>query len=67
MRPSAAVWGGDFKFQDYYSIYGFEQAIPFDLRPDTSEAQVSALAAPYERPGLEQIKQSLLDAFPFKC
>jgi pyruvyltransferase len=66
MRPSDRVWGEDFKYHDYYSIYGRDQITPFNLRSDTSEADVLALVEHYARPGLAGIKQQLMDAFPFK-
>jgi pyruvyltransferase len=66
MRPSDAVWGQDFKFHDYYSIYGWDRCAPFSLRSDTSDTEVLALANNYARPGLDRIKQELRDAFPFK-
>jgi hypothetical protein len=66
MCLSDKVQGANFKFYDYYSIYGFERVCPFLLRPESSEAGVLALAEQYHRPGLSEIKKNLLHAFPFK-
>jgi len=65
MRLSDAVYGGEFKYQDYYSIYGFTGVKPISLSPvDTIEA-VRDRVGHWERPGLEEIKQRLRDSFPF--
>lgn len=66
MRLSEKVWGKDFKFHDYYSIYGLERAEPFSLGLETRENEVLELALNYARPGLSEIKANLLHSFPFK-
>ena len=66
MRLSDKVWGKDFKFHDYYSIYGFDRIEPFRLTSATREMDVLALAGDYKRPGLSKIKENLWQAFPFR-
>lgn len=65
MRLSDRQWGDDFKYHDYYSIYGEGNSVPWPFGPDTTEEQVLAVAEHYARPGLDRIKQQLLDSFPF--
>ncbi len=66
MRLSGKVWGKDFKFYDYYSVFGFEPIEPFSLTHDTSESEILSLADDYCRPGIGKIKNDLLNSFPFK-
>lgn len=66
LRLSDKVWGKDFKFRDYYSIYGLGDMTPFPLGPDTSLGEIHRALESYSRPGLEEIKQRLYQAFPFK-
>ncbi|MFA5516687.1 MAG: polysaccharide pyruvyl transferase family protein [Desulfuromonadales bacterium] len=65
IRLSGKVWGNDFKFHDYYSVFGIEPE-PFPFDPQTRLADVLALADAYRRPGLERIKRDLVAAFPYK-
>ena len=65
IRLSDKVWGKDFKFADYYSVFGLDNITPFPLQPSTSEKEVLALTESYSRPGLAQIKESLVKAFPY--
>ena len=65
IRLSDKVWGGDFKFLDYYSIYGFTEVQPFPLTVSTSVDFILRAAAKYHRPGLADIKTRLRQSFPF--
>lgn len=58
------IVGGDFKFEDYYSIYDV------DLPPTITLTEFSPLLKDdimrsYSRPNLPAIKESLIAAFPF--
>ena len=66
LRLSDKVWGNDFKFSDYYSVYGLENIEPFTFNAETTRQDVLRLPDDYRRPGLAQIKKALLDSFPFK-
>lgn len=66
LRLSDKVWGRDFKFYDYYSIYGLEDIEPFPLTPETSMDEILQALENYDRPGLDGIKKRLLRAFPFR-
>ncbi len=64
-KMSDAIKGGDFKFRDYYSVFGIENPTPLDLKPDLSPRDVAKLACGYKRPGIEAIKKGLIESFPF--
>lgn len=66
MRLSDQVWGEDFKYHDYYSIYGIEDVRPFPFNAGTEVADVLKVADDYRRPGLEDRQQALEQAFPFQ-
>lgn len=66
IRLSGKVWGRDFKFADYYSVFGFSDISPFHFSGTTSKEDVMKLIDTYSRPGLAQIKENLVKAFPFK-
>ena len=56
--------GGDFKFEDYYSIYHI--AVPTPITLDVFRAKlIDQIVTAYRRPEIDIIKQSLIDAFPF--
>jgi pyruvyltransferase len=65
MSLSGSVRGSGFKFLDYYSVFGIEDARPVDLRGGLSESLLEEWMRAYERPGLDKIKQSLVASFPF--
>jgi hypothetical protein len=66
LRLSNKVWGRDFKYRDYYSIFGMENVKPFALEPETSLEDICRALDSYSRPGLEGIKSRLYEAFPYK-
>ena len=58
------IVGGDFKFEDYYSIYNI--AVPTSITLDVFSAKlIDQIVTGYRRPEIDIIKQSLIDAFPF--
>lgn len=61
---SGKIVGGDFKYEDYYSIYDMPLPKSIALNEFSLKLQ-DRLAANYERPNLDGIKQSLAGAFPF--
>ncbi len=66
LKLSEKVIGHGFKFRDYYSIYGpAVSAIPLHPR-QIKPTRLHVIHEEYTRPGLDEIKQGLLAAFPFK-
>lgn len=65
IKLSEKIRGDDFKFRDYYSIYGLgNHAVP--LRAEQINKRViDDIVGNYNRPGLETIKRRLIEAFPF--
>ena len=60
------IIGGDFKFRDYYSVFGIDDPRPIRFgRWDNARSLARKLRG-YRRDGVEQIKQRLIDAFPFR-
>ncbi|AJF06878.1 polysaccharide pyruvyl transferase family protein [Geoalkalibacter subterraneus] len=66
IKISNGVRGNDFKFSDYYSIFGLESPNPFPFCNTTTVHEVEKWCLEYHRPGLREIKQRLHDAFPFR-
>lgn len=66
MKLSSDVWGNDFKFHDYFSIYGLEDPVPFAPDESTTVDSIVRLAEKVTRPGIDDIKKELYDSFPFK-
>ena len=66
IKLSERVRGDEFKFRDYYSIYGLDQHVD-PLRADQVTRQtLDALVENHNRPELETIKHRLFEAFPFR-
>lgn len=63
LKLTDKIKGGDFKFQDYYSIFDIEQPQPIALNDFTPQL-INKIATDYQRPNLSQIKKSLIDSFP---
>lgn len=66
LRLSNRIGGNDFKFHDYYSIYGINDMTPFLLSNKTTLENIAVALENYTRPGLDSIKNRLYNAFPFK-
>jgi pyruvyltransferase len=61
---SGNIVGGDFKYEDYYSIY--DMPLPKFITLDEFSLKLKdKITANYERPSLDEIKQSMINAFPF--
>jgi len=57
--------GSDFKFRDYYSLYSDIAATALTL-DDFPQWDLANSMDNWQRPGIEQIKQGLIDSFPFR-
>lgn len=66
MKLTENVWGNDFKFHDYLSVYSQEDVKPFIPSATTTDKEIIRLADTVRRPGIDAIKKSLYEAFPFK-
>lgn len=62
LKLSDAVRGGDFKFNDYYSVFGLA-ATPLALS-ESLLRDPSDVAVAYRRPGLADIQERLMRSFP---
>ncbi len=59
---SQQVVGKQFKFRDYYSVFGIQaQASQLDL---LTVQEIEKIAEQYARPGLSLIQKNLIDSFP---
>lgn len=63
LKLTGKIRGGDFKFRDYYSAFGLTPE-PFSATTDNLKSQLEKATDSYYRPGIEQIKQDLINAFP---
>jgi pyruvyltransferase len=58
------VRGEDFKFRDYYSVFGI--GAPTPMRPcDVTDASLDQLSVAPPRPGLPGLQKALIESFPF--
>jgi pyruvyltransferase len=58
------LFGGDWKFEDYYSVFGITPK-PVQLSSDTHlETLMIETRRNYSRPGLAKLRRDLIDAFP---
>jgi hypothetical protein len=67
LRLSPDVLGGDYKFKDYYSVFGLAPE-PIDevtLISGDSEL-ITRLSECYQRPGIAGVKRALREAFPYR-
>lgn len=65
IKLSNNLRGNDFKFADYYSVFDLESTQPYPFSATTNIESLRSIYETYQRPGLNQIKQQLLNAFPF--
>lgn len=66
IKLSEHVRGDDFKFADYYSVFGLEETIPLPFTEKTTAKEIECWCATYSRPGLDTIKKDLYASFPFR-
>lgn len=64
IKLSDRVKGGDFKFRDYYSIFGLE-ARPRILDEDLADHGYREVIDSYRREGLATLQTRLMESFPF--
>jgi len=55
----------EFKYRDYYSVFGLENAEFVTPADATGLDAILEKMGCYERPGLEEVKARLLASFPF--
>ncbi len=67
IKLSDKVRGNDFKFRDYYSVFGLD-ASAAPLAVEQIDAQtIHRIVETYDRPGIDDVKRRLMEAFPFKA
>lgn len=60
LESKAVILGGEFKFRDYYSVFGLEEAVsPAIIDSKTSLEELIGLTYPYERPGIATVIQDV--------
>jgi polysaccharide pyruvyl transferase WcaK-like protein len=63
LKLSDRLRGGDFKFQDYYGIFGIN-AKPETLNIHSTMTMIEDIAKQYSRPNINGIKNQLYASFP---
>lgn len=59
------IYGNGWEFKDYYSVFPMEPSAPIKLsETEDIKKRSEALAAAYQRQGIERVKAQLYDAFP---
>lgn len=66
IRLSDNVWGKDFKFHDYYSVFNLANVKPYPLTRETTLQEIMDITENYSRPGISEVKERLINSFPFK-
>ena len=69
IKLSDNIIGGDYKFNDYYSVYDIDAPEPIDLRKRRfTEADLLRIESSYKikQDDVARIKDRLFEAFPFK-
>ncbi len=66
IQPSDRLAGNDYKFRDYYSVFGIEEPKPLPLPSVGSlRGALDEICNSYRRDGLDQIKREIAAAFPY--
>ncbi len=66
IRGCAAIAERDFKFRDYYSVFGIRDPAPVEITEELlSRQSLDQLAAAYHRPDLALLKEKLFQSFPY--
>lgn len=63
-RTNNDLLGGDFKFRDYYSIFGIINPDFINLHEYPFKEEIDLHMMHYKREGLEKIKESIYGSFP---
>lgn len=63
-KLSDNIIGGDFKFEDYYSVFDMNQPTATTLEAFSPTLQ-DQIAKEYSRPNISAVKEALVGAFPF--
>lgn len=66
IKLSQKIRGDDFKFRDYYSVFGLDARINALAPEQIDDKAVERIIAAHDRPELERVKQQLIEAFPFR-
>lgn len=64
IKLSEKIRGKDFKFFDYYSVFGIEDIVPFTLTERTKIHDIEFWLEDYHRPNIDSIKEKLYSSFP---
>ena len=63
--PDPGIGLSEFKFRDYYSLFGLEDKGYVTLDPRNTLDEILSRIPIYSRPGIEAVQQRLLRSFPF--
>lgn len=66
---SDKIDGGDYKYNDYYSVYGMEEHMKYDLRNEIiDENIIKAIKENYSinQEKVQEIKNNLMEVFPYQ-
>lgn len=67
IKMSNKVRGNDFKFRDYYSVFGLDANVSPTSPERIDTPALDRIVETYGRPGLAEVKRKLVEAFPFKA
>jgi pyruvyltransferase len=63
---SDQISGGNFKYRDYYSVFGFDDPLPYGFSEQAKVSDILSLTDIYDRPGIEELKAGLIREWPFQ-
>jgi len=66
LAPDRDLGKPEFKYRDYYSLYGMADKGYLTLGPADTLETILARVEPSSRPGFTALQKNLLDAFPFR-
>ena len=66
IKLSDKIRGNDFKFADYYSTFGLNDIKPIHFAAASKISDYAQIYESWQRPNLDQIKQSLIKSFPLQ-
>ena len=66
IRGCGKVANRDFKFRDYYSIFGIKNPAPVEITDDLLSNQcIEKITNTYQRPGMTALQEKLFKSFPY--